>query len=264
MAWQFFGRGQTPSQKLLDLLNDDQVGVDCRDTRENDRRLTCTTVLLQVVAEICQLPLESLTQGHRYRLRRIYSHWFNLEAIQGDEHEQEGIGDDPAAVRARPRKRRRRTQGERHSASPDTRNPLQRIMNLRVLVVHPEIQAHIHRFRADASAFWNEHSALQLHTMGPNAVFTMTDQFIDCYHYTNSLDARASLDRLRWCFQMMFFSDLVHYIHPTGSGHRPGLLMMEHLQGMLGSVGASGMPLDSAGVLIHLREWSNQGQSLVS
>ena len=125
-------------------------------------------------------------------------------------------------------------------------------------LAHVYVQ-HLQKHGTDAIRFLNDGYSLQ-HRIAHYDHSTVGDAFLSCYQYTRQLDSRQTMDRVRWCFTMLMYFDLVKITRPHGSA-RVGCLMLEDIKSFLGPVlGHTTLSADLA--LQQLNEWSRCGYKL--
>jgi hypothetical protein len=196
------------------------------------------------VALLLLNPKDTMTLHQKTVLYELSRHFM----LSDDEESGEEV--DTESDTTKKRKKRKRS-------SP--RNPWQRVLKLKSLLLPPPIKQHLRDHGTDPKLFLNDDGLLR-NSITDFSAETVGDAFIACYQYTLHLVRRRTHDSSRWYFTMLLYYDLVKLIRPKGSG-RVGHLMRQELVKFLGSVlGPKTIQLDVA--LTQLNEWSRLGMKL--
>ncbi|GAB7356381.1 hypothetical protein MBLNU459_g7163t1 [Dothideomycetes sp. NU459] len=159
----------------------------------------------------------------------------------------------------------RQTGGQRGAARPkveQTRNPWESFMLLEEISLDRHLRPYMENI--DVAAFVNERTALSNHNLSLGPHDNEADSFMASYIWTNGLEVRLVVDRVRWFFAMLIFYDFVRSIFP-GASTRIGPNQEAELAGVLeGSLRPS---LEHAGFPVHdvrenIKRWFELGSKL--
>ena len=205
----------------------------------------------QALHALVSLPGHVLTGDRLDALLSLTNHFGGHDPSTADALHSDGEpgGDD----HGRPK------DGKRKRPGKAPRNPWGPFLRLKALEMPAVYEQHLQEHGTIAIRFINDRNSLTNHITRYDHE-TVGDAFLACYKYTLHLDARSTMDGVRWCFTMLMYFDLVKYIRPNGSA-RVGCLMLEDVKAFLGPIlGQTTISPDIA--LKQLNEWSRCGYKL--
>lgn len=225
----------------------------------------------QALQALLSLPPNSLTRERLDRLLSLTEYFGGQDPSMAPppwDEASPGDGDIGGEAPSTRHSRKRPRGGEapstrdnhkRPRSDTTPRHPWGPFLKRKTLELAPVYVRHLRKHGTDAIRFLNDGCSLQ-HRIAHYDHRTVGDAFLSCYQYTQRLEARQTMDRVRWCFTMLMYFDLVKIIRPHGSA-RVGCLMLEDIKSFLGPV-LSQTTLSADLALQQLNEWSRCGYKL--
>lgn len=93
------------------------------------------------------------------------------------------------------------------------RHPWSQVLQMTSLSLDPIFQRYLTEYGPDPEKFLNDHGHL-IHKFGSFSYETRGDAFMACYQYTHQLECRQTSDKVRWCFSMLNFYDVIQIAWP--------------------------------------------------